>query len=81
MLVPTLELMKQYNKLIESWKRAEEYFAREDIDIETKQGRATDCHILSNQIDGMITKLGEFGYQMTTEEILEGFRQVKFLEL
>lgn len=81
MQIPTLELMKQYNKLIDSWNRAEEYFARDDIDLATKQSRANDCHILANQIDGMINKLGDFGYKMTDEEILKGFRQVKFLGL
>lgn len=81
MQTPTLELMKQYNELIDSWNRAEEYFARDDIDIETKKSRANDCQMLSNQICGMIMEINDFGYEMTDEEVLNGFRQVKFLGL
>jgi hypothetical protein len=76
-----LNQMKKYNEAIESYKRSETYFEREDIPAETKIGRADDCFKLVNHITGIMKKVEELGYKMTDEEILEGFRQVKFLEL
>jgi hypothetical protein len=73
--------MKQYNEAIESYNRAEEYFNRTDITVETKQERALDCQILCNHLNGLIGKMKDLDYVMTREEILEGFRQVKFLGL
>ena len=79
--MPILTLMKDYNKATDSLKRAEEYFARDDIPIEDKISRELDCKILVNHISGLIDKISDMGYTMTDEEILEGFRQVKYLDL
>jgi hypothetical protein len=81
MYQPMLQTMKQYNEAIESYHRAEEYFNRTDIIVETKQLRALDCQILVNHLAGLVDKIKDLGYVMTDEEILSGFRQVKFLGL
>lgn len=78
---PLLETMKQYNKVIASWNRAEEFFAREDITLEEKQSRADDCKLLINHLNGLIIKVRNMGYNMTDEEIMQGFRQVEALNL
>lgn len=75
-----LELMRKYNTAIDSYKRAELYFAREDILIEEKQARAADCMRLVNHLDGLMTKIQAQGYQMTDDEVLMGFKQLKFIE-
>ena len=77
---PLLQTMQSYNKAIQSYKRAEEYFAS-DEPISNKIARATDCKILVNHISGLIDKIESMSYTMSDEEILEGFRQVEALKL
>lgn len=74
-----LRLMVDYNKLITRFKKAEEYFAREDVSLENKELFIPNCKELINELDAGLKNIIANGYEMTSEEILEGFRQVKFL--
>lgn len=76
-----LQLMKQYNKLIESYQRADTYFASQDVPLEEKQTRGGDIIKLFKKIDTTSKEIASHGYIMTSEENLQGFRQVKYLNL
>ena len=71
--------MLEYNQLVERYKKAEEYFEREDIPVEDKIGQADNIQALVHAMDLGHKKITDMGYVMTSEEMLEGFRQVKYL--
>ena len=75
-----LGLMKEYNKLLERYKKAEKYFADETISIEDKQKQNENIIDLHRQIISVITRITGRGYIMTDEETEIGFRQIEFLD-
>lgn len=78
---PLLETMKQYNEAIKRYKKAEVYFERTDITNQEKESQIQNCHILVNHLSGLIEKIKDMDYPMSNTEILEGFKQVEFLNL
>jgi hypothetical protein len=74
-----IELMKQYNALCKRYAKAEEYFAREDVSLIEKQGQAGNTKKLVDEMNEVITKIRNEGYEPTPNEFTHGFRQIKFL--
>jgi hypothetical protein len=75
-----LALMLDYNAHIKNWNIAEVYFARDDITEVKKIAQAHKIKTLASHLRGISDKIAEFGYPMSPEEHLNGFRQIKFLE-
>ena len=73
-----LDLMKQYNGLIERYNNAICYF-EDNPDMIDKH--IDKCRKIINNLDNLRTQIITAGYAMTDEETLNGFRQIKYLEV
>lgn len=67
------ELMQAYNKAIESYNRANEFFEDELISIESKQSRLDDAKKLLYHLNGLFIAINEMGYEMQEHEFWQGF--------
>lgn len=73
-----LELMKQYNVLIEKQQRAIKFFENNPQQLEAHIDRYRK---VVNELNDLIETAEQKGYAMTAEEVLEGFKQVRYLAL
>jgi hypothetical protein len=81
MQIPVLETMKQFNELIEREAKANKFLENPNIITKEKEKWIAEYRLILNNLDGILHKLEELGYEVTQEEATEGFRQVKFLKL
>ena len=74
-----LELMKQYNILIERWNKAEAYFANETITVQEKETHNEELTTLHDRLVATQEEIVRNGYEMSKDEVARGFRQIKFI--
>lgn len=65
------EAKKEYNKLLQRYKKAEEYFDRTDIAQETKEKYLDDFIEVLNGLNYLLGKIEIY----TNQEVLEGFNE------
>ncbi len=70
------ELKKKYNHLIQREKNAEKWFEREDISQEEKEKQLPNFKKIVFALEDLIKEFKKRGYEMTSEEITEGFKEV-----
>jgi len=71
-----MNVKQQYNQLLKRYNNAEIYFARQDVSIEEKQAQAIPLQRLVNEMSEIIDL-----YDLTDEQILNGFAEVRDDEL
>lgn len=62
-----LDMMKEYNRLVASWKSAE------------KNSKFAEIQSLCIQMNKMNKKINASGYEMSTYESSNGFQQIEYL--
>lgn len=77
---PVIALMQDYNKAIKRYHKAEAYFEQHKDNLIEIDKHIPSFKTLVNYINGMNKKMKKFGYEMTDEETLYGFRQVEYME-
>ena len=73
-----IELMKQYNHLISRYYKAIDFFQKNPEQIYKFIAQHKE---LINNLDSTRTQIITAGYAMTDNETLNGFRQIKYLEV
>lgn len=76
-----IELMKAYNVLVERFKKAILFYEDMNVAFEEKEKQNQRLKELMAAMDSLNNEIFNQGYETTQEERLEGFRQVKFLNL
>ena len=63
------EAKQQYNKMLERFNKAEQYFDRKDISQEEKEEQLENFDVVLKGLNYLLSKIGVY----TEQEILEGF--------
>lgn len=71
---PTIEQMKEYNRLIARFNKAEVYFNDEKIPLEDKWKQENNVVALINNISLILIEIKATGYKISDDEILNGFK-------
>ena len=74
------DLMRHYNKLIQRFQKAEEFFAS-DIPLKEKLKFETQTTTLVTDITITANKIKQLGYLISNDEYLNGFRQIELIPL
>lgn len=67
------QLKEQYNTVIDRYNKAEQYFAS-DASREEKEQFIPQLQEVINILGGLIRQIRIHGHEMTSSEILEGFK-------
>lgn len=73
-----LELFKNYNTLLQRHDKAIKYFQMNPDKLEQYLPKLKD---VTEELSRTIVKIKESGYPMSHEEVIEGFKQIKYLGL
>ena len=71
------ELMKQYNDILPRFNRACSYMDDNSVSVEDREKRIPDFQKILKKIYGIFDGLREQGYDVSPEEVREGFREVR----
>lgn len=83
-----IELMKKYNKLVERYEKAENYMDCYNLKgaelykaIVEREKHIPDLKKLVDEMDSIAKEIQAQGYIMSDGEKVEGFRQIKYIEI
>lgn len=64
-----------YNKLVQRYKKAEKYLDNNSIPIPDREKHIPEFQKIIKAMDSLMKQLKSTGYEMTSHEILNGFKE------
>lgn len=65
----TIQLKKDYNKLLERYKNGEAYFENKNVSMEDKEKQIKNFQLIMGELSHLLTKIKDY----TDENVLGGF--------